>query len=63
MDRATLARLIEMQNRDEQPGHCTACGSIDNPAEPDQDAGFCEDCEQYTVRGIEYILLDTFALL
>ena len=58
MDRATLNRLIEMYHADENPGYCTNCGSIDNPAEADQDAGFCEDCEQNTVKGMEYILLD-----
>ena len=58
MDQRTLERLIEMYKQDEHPGYCTNCGSIDNPAEPDQDAGYCEDCEQNTVKGIEYILLD-----
>ena len=60
MNQTTLARLLEMANRDEQPGYCSNCGSIDNPAEPDQDAGYCEDCDTYGVKGIEYVLLDAY---
>ena len=56
MDAQTRDRLIEMYQADENPGYCTNCESIDNPAESDQDAGFCEDCGHNTVRGMEYIL-------
>ncbi len=56
MDADTRDRLIEMYQADESPGYCTTCESIDNPAESDQDAGFCEDCGHNTVRGMEYIL-------
>ena len=58
MDQQLLSRLIEMYHADENPGYCTNCESIDNPAEPDQDAGYCEDCGENTVKGMEFILLD-----
>lgn len=58
MDERTRQRLIEMYHADENPGFCTTCESIDNPAGPDQQAGFCEDCGNRTVIGIEIMLLD-----
>lgn len=58
MDQATRDRLIEMYHADENPGYCTTCESIDNPAEPDQQAGYCEDCGNRTVIGMEFLLLN-----
>ncbi|MYB62844.1 MAG: hypothetical protein F4X69_15915 [Gemmatimonadetes bacterium] len=58
MDEQTRRRIVEMYQADENPGYCTTCKSIDNPAEPDQQSGFCEDCGNRTVIGMEFLLLN-----
>jgi hypothetical protein len=50
----TLDRALEVANREEDfPAICVGCEAVyETGFEPDQDAGWCEDCQGNLVKSI-----------
>lgn len=56
-----LDALLDAVRRDDLTGICAACGSEQQPVEPDAERVRCEDCGRPAVYGAEQLLLRTVA--
>lgn len=53
----TLDRVVDLCESSDMLGLCLTCGAENNAVEPDASEYMCETCREFTVWGVEELLL------